>query len=63
VSVNDPKVVIISLPAGALPLEADFIRVLVGSDAGSNATASRSVTDPAGNVIDVNRRSASGSIF
>lgn len=63
-SVNDPKVVIINLPGGALPLEAEFIKVLVGADTSTASSGtSRAVTDPAGNVIDVNQRTASGSIF
>jgi hypothetical protein len=63
VSVNDPKVLILNLPAGALPLDADFIKVLVGSDSSSTNASGRSVTDPAGNVVDVNQRAASGSIL
>jgi hypothetical protein len=62
-SVNDPKVVVLSLPAGALPLDADFVKVLVGSDSTSTTSVSRVVTDPAGNAVDVNQRTASGSIF
>jgi hypothetical protein len=62
-SVKDPRVVVLSLPAGALPLEADFIKVLVGTDANAPGAARKSVTDPAGNAIDVNGRSASGAIL
>lgn len=51
VSVNDPKVVILSLPAGALPLEANFLKVYVGSDNNAEAGARKSVSDPAGNAI------------
>lgn len=61
-SVKDPKVVILDLPAGALPLAANFIKVYVGSDDNAPGRAGRTVTDPAGNPVATNGRTMSGSI-
>lgn len=58
ISVRDPKIVIIDLPEGSLPLDAEFIKVLAGTDDDSN-----SVADPAGNNVMGTARDRVGPIY
>lgn len=58
-SVRDPKVVILELPAGSLPLDADFIKIVAGSDGEDGDT----IGDPAGNPIAAGDRAQIGPIF
>lgn len=58
ISVRDPRIVVIDMPAGSLPLDADFIKVLAGTDADS-----QSVADPAGNKMAASGREQIGPIY
>lgn len=60
-SVTNPRVVIIRMPVGALPLDANVIKVYAGSDNGAPEAAGQSITDPAGNSVQDNVQS--GPIF
>lgn len=65
-SVNDPKTVILSMPAGAIPLDSNFIKVYVGTDSDATSTAAsigKVVADPAGNNIDTTANTAVGPIY
>jgi hypothetical protein len=60
-SVTNPRVVIIRMPVGALPLDAEVIKVYAGNDNGAPEAAGQSITDPAGNTVQDNVKS--GPIF
>lgn len=56
VSPKDPKVVILTLPPGALPLDANAIKVFAGADSGAPGGGNQSVADPAGNALTENAK-------
>jgi hypothetical protein len=62
-SVKDPKVVILSLPAGSLPLDSEFIKAYAGNDSNAPTGANTTVADPAGNNIDSSANTAVGPIL
>lgn len=55
-SPKDPKVVILTLPPGALPLDANALKVYAGSDSGAPGGGNQAVGDPAGNVLTDNAK-------
>ncbi len=61
-SVRNPKVVILALPPGSFPLDADFIKVLAGSDADRDNAEANVVADPADNVIAESGKAMTGQI-
>jgi hypothetical protein len=62
-SVSDPKVVILQMPAGSLPLDAEFVKVYAGNDNNASSAASKTISDPAGNTVDITANTAVGPIF
>lgn len=61
-SVKDPRVVILTLPSGSFPYDADFVKIRPGSDASSGENAER-VSDPAGNALDAKADTLVGPIL
>jgi hypothetical protein len=57
--VRDAKTLVLTLPVGSLPFDADQLRVHVGTTEG---TVGREVTDPAGNAMPRDRAVATGVI-
>ncbi|MEB3220811.1 MAG: hypothetical protein VKS61_01915 [Candidatus Sericytochromatia bacterium] len=57
--IKDARVLVLSLPVGSLPYDAEVLRVRAGSE---GATAGRELADPAGNLVPAAGDTATGAI-